>query len=122
MRAGLLRPLLPGVHRPEIMLGVLVVVLGPHGVAGERLGAGELHVAFVVLLRALGVALLLGAGGVLGPALLRAVVVVGAGRARLAGGIGSSWAILHGSLLGWWRVGCRGSPGIAFLALDGCQK
>ena len=71
-RLSLPQVLLRGGDQAEIMLGVLVVVLGPGSVAGERLGAGELHVALVVSLRALR-ALMVGAGGgILGPALLRA--------------------------------------------------
>ena|SRR5579864_8988579 len=57
------------VHRSEIVLGVLIVVLRRHDVAAGGLCACELHVVLVVSLRALRVPLL-GARRVRGMSLL----------------------------------------------------
>ncbi len=84
------------------MLGVLIVVLCPHGVAASGFRPRELHVVLVVSLRALQVPLLGAAGRVRGMPLLRAAFER-AWRSRRARTVGPPEAILHGSLLGLRR-------------------
>jgi hypothetical protein len=55
-----------------MVLGVLIVVLRPHGVAAGGFDARELHVVLIASLRALQVSLFGGPGDVRGMPLLRA--------------------------------------------------
>jgi hypothetical protein len=82
------------VHRSEIVLSVLVVVLCPHGVASSGFRPGELHVVLVVSLRTLRVPLL-GASSVRRSPLLWATFER-IWPSRRAGTVGSLGATLHG--------------------------